>query len=540
MLCGALALGLVLAAGPSHAAPPQTIHYQGYLTSSTGAPVNGPVTIGVRIYTAASGGNLLWSDNVNVNVSNGHYQVVLGANALVPLNLEFDNPYFLAVSVGAEDMVPRQALHLVPYAYRAVAADTVAATATIGGAQISGLITAATIAGSQVTGPITAATLSGATLTSLDTRYFARGDLPPQGNTITVVDGANSFVGEYISITVGADGLPVIAYQGLGLLTVLKCGNPACSSGNSINGVGSAAGLFTSITLGADGLPVISFLDASGNLKVAKCGDAACAAGNTVATLDATGGANGGSHTSITLGADGLPVIAYHDVANGRLKVAKCGNNACSGTPALYTVDAPAGAVVGRYASIIIGADALPVISYYDATNGDLKVAKCANGACSAVSSVTPVDSAGDVGQFTAMVLGTDGLPVISYYDNAAAKPKVFKCGDAACSSGSATQVVTGFSEGRFNSIALGADGFPVISYFDATRFYLMVVKCGNAACSTYTRNAVDTAANVGQYSSLTVGADGLPVVAYYDSTNVDLKVVKCSSTFCTPFLRRR
>src|SRR6266850_7041242 len=257
MLCGALALGLVLAAGPSHAAPPQTIHYQGYLTSSTGAPVNGPVTIGLRIYTAASGGNLLWSDNVNVNVSNGHYQVVLGANALVPLNLEFDNPYFLAVSVGPAAMVPRPALHLVPYAYRAVAADSVAATATIGGAQISGLITAATIAGSQVTGPITAATLSGATLTSLDTRYFARGDLPPQGNTITVVDGANSFVGEYISITVGADGLPVIAYQGLGLLTVLKCGNPACSSGNSINGVGSAAGLFTSITLGADGLPVI-------------------------------------------------------------------------------------------------------------------------------------------------------------------------------------------------------------------------------------------------------------------------------------------
>jgi hypothetical protein len=37
---------------------------------------------------------------------------------------------------------------------------------------------------------------------------------------------------------------------------------------------------------------------------------------------------------------------------------------------------------MGLYNSITIGADGLPVISYQDGTNLDLKVAKCANAFC--------------------------------------------------------------------------------------------------------------------------------------------------------------
>jgi hypothetical protein len=37
---------------------------------------------------------------------------------------------------------------------------------------------------------------------------------------------------------------------------------------------------------------------------------------------------------------------------------------------------------VGQFTSIMIGTDGRPLISYYDATNGDLKVAHCSNSLC--------------------------------------------------------------------------------------------------------------------------------------------------------------
>jgi succinyl-CoA synthetase alpha subunit len=88
---------------------------------------------------------------------------------------------------------------------------------------------------------------------------------------------------------------------------------------------------------------------------------------------------------------------------------------------------------VGQYTAIAIGADSLPVISYYDATNGDLKVAKCVNAACTGSATITTVDRGGNVGFYIAMAIGTDGLPVMSYSDVTNNDLKVLKCSNAAC-----------------------------------------------------------------------------------------------------------
>jgi len=36
-----------------------------------------------------------------------------------------------------------------------------------------------------------------------------------------------------------------------------------------------------------------------------------------------------GNGVSLALGADGLPVIAYHDITNGNLKVVECSSATC-------------------------------------------------------------------------------------------------------------------------------------------------------------------------------------------------------------------
>jgi len=152
MLC---ALFVVVACLPARAAPPQTISYQGFLTSSTGTPVNATVSVQFTLYDAASGGATLWTETQNVTVTNGNYSVVLG---ITPFGLPFNDPYFLGVKVGTDaEMTPRAALTMAPYAHRANVANNLGSNATVAGSQVTGALPNATIAGTQITGAITAA-----------------------------------------------------------------------------------------------------------------------------------------------------------------------------------------------------------------------------------------------------------------------------------------------------------------------------------------------------------------------------------------------
>src|SRR5258707_874540 len=91
----------------------------------------------------------------------------------------------------------------------------------------------------------------------------------------------------------------------------------------------------------------------------------------TITVLDSPGAV--GYYTSVAI-LNGAPVISYFDATIGDLKVARCGNDACSSGNTLSTVDSTGD--VGRFTSLAI-LNGAPVISYYDVTNGDLKLARC-------------------------------------------------------------------------------------------------------------------------------------------------------------------
>ena len=124
---------------PALAALPPTLNYQGYLTNPAGTPVNAPVAMTFRLYNAASGGVLLYTEaQPSVPVTNGSFSAILGVVA--PIALAFDVPYWLSVQVNTDpEMSPRQPLTSSAYAFRAAALD---AAASISGAQITGTITA--------------------------------------------------------------------------------------------------------------------------------------------------------------------------------------------------------------------------------------------------------------------------------------------------------------------------------------------------------------------------------------------------------------
>jgi hypothetical protein len=258
------------------------------------------------------------------------------------------------------------------------------------------------------------------------------------GNVSTTVDGGAGSAGLYSSIAVDADGLPVISHQDVtsAALRVTRCGNPACTSGNvstTVDNVSNAVGFHTSITVDVDGRPVIAHFDATASaLRVTKCGNPACTTGNVSTTVDGPPHAVG-EFPSIALGADGLPVISHRDISADGLRVTRCGNPACTAGNISTTVDDP-GNQVGLHTSIVMGADGLPLIAHQDGTARALRVTRCGNAACTAGNISTTVDDpVNQVGLYASIAIGADGLPVIAYRDSTARALRVTKCGTPSC-----------------------------------------------------------------------------------------------------------
>jgi hypothetical protein len=296
-----------------------------------------------------------------------------------------------------------------------------------------------------------------------------------------------------------------------------------------------------SLTLGADGLPIASYW--SGNpdreLRTAQCDNPHCTGVITVSEVEANPGDPGaggvGLETSIAIGVDGLPVIAHWDQEHGDLIVSHCGNPACSFGDGSTTVDDGGGFDVGSFPSIAIGSDTLPVIAYFDATNGNLRFMHCNDIACSGQDEgLTTVDTG--VGGPSSIAIGTDGLPIISY--NKGGLLKTAHCGNVACNSGVVIRTIDQGPDARRSSIAIGTDGNPVMSYVVGTYpgYHVSVAHCGNLTCTSKTVKVLGTG---GDDTAIAIGFNGNPYLSYFLETtdhvsDTYLKVVRCGNPACS------
>ncbi len=107
------------------------------------------------------------------------------------------------------------------------------------------------------------------------------------------------------------------------------------------------------------------------------------------------------------------PLVSYLDVTQRRLEDRPLHHTRCTAVTA-NAVDT-AGAV-GFYTSITVGADGIPLVSYQDIINGHLKVAR-APPLHAPPSPPTPSTPPATSGSFTSITVGADGIPLISYFD---------------------------------------------------------------------------------------------------------------------------
>ena len=140
--------------------------------------------------------------------------------------------------------------------------------------------------------------------------------------------------------------------------------------------------MYPSLTTGPDGFGLMSYLEVldfeppSGFIRFVKCVDATCSNAVTVGTLGE------GSISAIAKGADGFGLVAYIqplDAHDSQLGVAHCTDAAC-----FHPTPEPVERIgeQGLDVSLTIGGDGLGLIAYYDAIHADLKVAHCGNPTC--------------------------------------------------------------------------------------------------------------------------------------------------------------
>ena len=614
--CSAAALRLVVAAvvglGARSAAAdvPATITHQGRLFTAAGAPVGATIDTVFSIYASPTATVALWQETRAVSYDNGYFSAALGSQVAFGPSLFDGSVRYMGIKVGTDaEMTPRAPIASVPYALAAndAVGDIHPRSVTVGGVIVidgsgnwvgppTGLVGPQGPVGAKgatgATGPTGANGATGATgATGANGATGATGAQGPQGPAgptgatgpvgatgatgatgapgatgATGATGAAGPVGTGLtrpgfvqtalvlsgsimatSIAVGSDGLPLIAFPNAvntNGIRITHCSDLACAAVTTATFDTSTITTSPSLAIGSDGFGVVAYEDSS-SVKVLHCSNALCSAA-TVSTV-ATNPTAGGSRTtqtvtSLAVGTDGLPVIAYPDVVNSDLKVAHCTNAACS-SASLTTVDATG--LVGDLASIAIGSDGLGLLAYWDMSNASIKTAHCATVDCSSASTTTLGLS--NVQGSTMITVGSDGLGLIAYGDSnpntAIQSYRVAHCSNLACNAVT-TAVIETLPGGMVASsvaIAMGSDGLALLSFAEPTTQQLKVAHCTTATCASATSWLVDSTIPSGAASSVTIGADGLGVIVYTSNASFGSpRVTHLSNVFGVPYMRRR
>ncbi len=176
---------------------------------------------------------------------------------------------------------------------------------------------------------------------------------------------------------------------------------------------------------------------------------------------------------------------------------------------------------VGLYTSLVLDKNEYPRTSYRDAIKNDLKYAVW-NGTSWTNQTV---ESAGNVGEYSSLALNSSGYPCISYYDVTKSNLKY------ASWNGTGWIIQTVDSTGDawgYSSLAVDSNDIPHISYHNVTNSDL---KYASWSGISWTLQTVDSVDSVGGYSSLAFDSSDNPRISYYDTTNGNLKYAFWSGT---------
>ena len=182
----------------------------------------------------------------------------------------------------------------------------------------------------------------------------------------------------------------------------------------------------------------------------------------------------------------------------------------------ISTVDS----VFGSQVSVAIDDSGTTYISYYDAAQKDLKMAKHvgSGGNCGADNdwSCETVASSGDVGKFSSIAIDpTTNLPAIAYWNMVS--PYELKL--ATAWSGGWDIMTVDSGSGGYASLKIDSTGAEHIAYqvnSQGLRYAKHSGAGGNCGGNNYQCDAIDNASGAGRHASLALDLSGQPRIAYF------------------------
>jgi len=229
-----------------------------------------------------------------------------------------------------------------------------------------------------------------------------------------------------------------------------------------------------------------------------------------------------GYDSSIALDSGGNPHISYCDYTYGDVRYAK--KIGSSWTSEL--VQESSNVNRWRYTSLVLDSTNSPHISYYDTFYNDLRYAKKIGGSWNN----QVVDSSHCGGYETSIDVGSNDYPHITYYDGTSQDLRYIK---GTGSSWTTPVIVDSAGDvGRWSALKLDSTNRPHISYQDRTNEKLKYA----TFIGSWQTESVDTVGVFGGFTSLDVYGT-IPCISYYveSGTNRQLKYAKYSPATTPP-----
>jgi len=272
MICSVVSLSAQQAAlAAANAVVPPVVKFSGALTDATNKPMTGKVGVTFSLYKESQGGAALWVETQNVTADKtGHYSATLGSTTSqgIPSTVfASGEAHWLGVQAQGEAEQPRTLLMSVPYALKALDAET------IGGKPLSALQLAAPDGSSGSSGqnkPPLANTISCASGSACKKNFVPL--FNSNGGAATVKDSIIEESGSIVSVA-GSVRLTGPISTSASSTSAAVVGNDNTSAGSagvvgvSTNGTGVSATGITGLLGTGEGIDGVG-VSASGNTGV--------------------------------------------------------------------------------------------------------------------------------------------------------------------------------------------------------------------------------------------------------------------------------